>query len=46
MTTSLKFYWNGIKANDGKLQRAHYSIGGYTRESGLSEDTITIYNKE
>ena len=39
----LKFYYNGIKENGEKLQKAHYSMGGYTN---LPNDTITIYNRE
>lgn len=38
----LKFIYNGLKVND-TLYPAHYSIGPYTPESGLSNDTITIY---
>lgn len=40
---TIKFFWNGIKTNKGKLQSCHYSIGNYTEESGIPEDTITIY---
>lgn len=38
--TTLKFFYNGIKANGGKLQGAHYSTG---RLIGHPEGTITIY---
>jgi hypothetical protein len=38
--TTLKFLWNGIKANGGKLQSASYSTG---RLTGYPEGTITIY---
>ncbi len=38
----VKFMWNGIKV-DGKLYRAHYSMGHYTKESGLPQSTITIF---
>jgi hypothetical protein len=43
--SNLKFYWNGVKANGGKLQLAHYSKGNYTPESGLCNDTITVYGR-
>jgi hypothetical protein len=39
----LKFYYNGIKENGEKLQKAHYSMGGYV---GMPEFVITIYNRE
>lgn len=39
---TLKFLWNGIKANGGKIQRASYLIGGLI---GHAEGTITIYAK-
>lgn len=39
----LKFYWNGIKENGGKLQRAHYSRGGLANHP---EGTITIYARD
>lgn len=38
----IKFYYNGIKGSDGKLQKAYYSIGNYTAASGIPNDTITI----
>ena len=38
----LKFYYNGIKVDGGKLEKCHYSSGPYTRESGLTDDTISI----
>jgi hypothetical protein len=37
----LKFIWNGIKL-DGKLYRAHYSLG---KVIGQPAETITIYAK-
>jgi hypothetical protein len=40
--TTLKFFWNGIKVNGGKLQTASYSTG---RLIGYPEGTITIYAK-
>jgi hypothetical protein len=40
--TMLKFIWNGIKL-DGKLYRAHYSLGGVI---GQPAETITIYAKD
>lgn len=40
---TFKFFWNGIKVNNGKLQKGHYIKGSYTPESGLPNDTITIY---
>lgn len=41
---TVKFMWNGIKA-DGKLYRAHFSLGPYTIASGLPQGTITVYAK-
>jgi len=41
--TNLKFYWNGIKENGGKLQKAYICGGKYT---GFPEGTITIYARE
>ena len=45
--TVLKFFYNGIKANGGKLQKAHYSKGNLVswamEKYGFDEDTITIY---
>lgn len=40
----VKFMWNGIKV-DGTLYKAHYSLGNYTKESGIPQETITIYGK-
>ncbi len=40
----VKFMWNGIKV-DGTLYKAHYSMGGYTANSGIPANTITIYGK-
>lgn len=42
---TVKFMWNGIKV-DGKLYRAHYYAGAYTKESGLPDGTITVYAKD
>jgi hypothetical protein len=39
----LKFFYNGIKENGGKLQKAHYYKGGYV---SLPEGTITIYARD
>lgn len=39
---TVKFMWNGIKV-DGKLYKASYSAGPWTRESGLPDGTITVY---
>lgn len=48
--TTLKFFYNGIKANGGKLQKAHYSKGSFTPEAmakyGYDRETITIYARE
>lgn len=45
--TVLKFFYNGIKANGGKLQKAHYSKGNLVswamEKYGYDEHTITIY---
>lgn len=43
MTT--KFLYNGIKV-DGTLYKAQYSIGNYTQESKIPQDTITITAKD
>lgn len=37
---AIKFFWNGIKGADGKLQRAWYSDGPW---NNLPSDCITIY---
>lgn len=42
----LKFFYNGIKANGGKLQKAHYSFGNYTTESGINPASVTIYARD
>jgi hypothetical protein len=42
----LKFFYNGLKTSSGKLEKASYSVGPYSPESGLSEDTITITARE
>ena len=39
----LKFYWNGIKDNGGKLQTCHYSLGNVLN---YPVGTITIYKRE
>lgn len=39
----LRFFWNGIKDNGGKLQTCHYS-GGAT--ISFPDGTITIYNRQ
>ena len=36
----IKFYWNGIKDNGGKIQTCHYSSGQITN---YPSGTITIY---
>ncbi len=41
----VKFMYNGIKVN-GTLYKGHYSKGHYTKESGITQDTITIYAKD
>ena len=40
---TLKFFYNGIKAADGKLQRCHYSIG---EVKPYPYETITIYARD
>jgi hypothetical protein len=40
--TSFKFLWNGIKVDNGKLQRGSYSRGTLI---GYPKGTITIYAK-
>jgi hypothetical protein len=37
--------YNGIK-KDGKLYKGSYSKGGYTKESNIPQDTITIYARD
>lgn len=39
----LKFYWNGIKQDGGKIQRCFYSDGQLARHP---EGTITIYGRD
>ena len=39
----LKFYWNGIKDNGGKLQTCHYSAGMLINHPA---GTLTIYKRE
>ncbi len=39
----LKFYWNGIKEDGGKLQRCHYSASQLINHPA---DTITIYARD
>ncbi|MDA9072748.1 hypothetical protein N9K75_02615 [bacterium] len=40
----VKFFYNGLKTETGaKLQKASYSKGYYTPESGIPADSITIY---
>lgn len=41
--TALKFFYNGIKANGGKLQRCFYSEGALRHSP---EGTITIYARD
>lgn len=43
--TTFKFLWNGIKVNNGTLQKATYNKGCYTPASGLPDGTITLYAK-
>lgn len=43
MANTLRFFWNGIKANGGKLQRAFLSIGGLANHP---DGTITIYARD
>lgn len=40
----VKFLKKGVKEN-GEYYPAWYSQGGYTKESGLPEGTITVYAK-
>jgi len=43
----LRFLKDAIKdLNTGKRQKVFYTQGGYTKESGLSENTITIYARK
>lgn len=39
----LKFFWNGIKGSDGKLQKCFYSDGALLHHPA---GTITIYSRE
>lgn len=43
MTQTLKFFYNGIKVNGGKLQKASYSAGGFRSHP---EGTIAVYARE
>jgi len=40
---TIKVLKHGIKVN-GKYIKCGYKIGGYTPESGIPEDTITVYS--
>ena len=42
----ITFYWNGIRANGGPLQKCSYSIEPYTAQNRLAPDTIIIRAKE
>jgi hypothetical protein len=45
-TATFKFFWNGIKVNGGKLQKASFSMPkSYATWSGLPDGTITVYAK-
>ena len=50
MTTTLKFFYNGIKVNGGKLQKAFFSKGNLTswamEKYGYDSDTLTVYARE
>ena len=41
-TTNLRFFWNGIKATDGKLQRCSFDGGQLIH---FPAGTISIYSK-
>jgi hypothetical protein len=41
--TNLRFFYNGIKGSDGKLQKVHYSDGELIH---FPAGTLTIYGKE
>ena len=41
-TNTIRFFYNGIKASDGKLQKCHYSIGNLRN---FAEDTLSVYGK-
>jgi hypothetical protein len=45
MTNTIKFFYNGIKINDGKLQSCLYSKGNFTESSGIPMESITIYKQ-
>ncbi len=45
MTKTIKFYYNGLKINGGKLQVCLYSKGKFTESSGIPMESITIYKK-
>jgi hypothetical protein len=40
---ALKFFWNGVKGSDGKLQRARFSEGPFLNHPA---GTMTIYAKD
>lgn len=42
-TTTLRFFWNGIKGSDKKLQRVFYSDGALMNSPA---GTITIYGRD
>lgn len=43
---AIKFYYNGLKVDGGKLQKAHFSFGNFTIESGIAQDSVTIYARD
>jgi hypothetical protein len=45
MTNTIKFFYNGIKINGGKLQACLYSKGNFTESSGIPMESITIYKQ-
>ena len=42
---TIKFYYNGLKINGGKLQASLFSKGNYFEDSGIPKESITIYKK-
>lgn len=45
LKAEIRFLTHAV-VHQGKKVRVHYSKGGYTKESGLSDDVITIYSKD
>jgi len=43
---NLKFYWNGLKEDGGKLQPYYLSMGGFSADSGIPADSLRVSARE